>query len=108
MLSRSKGHEVKSFLIGDAAACAKAHQKVPLGYDKLEVMLTGARGGVELGVCGTCMDARGNAEEELVEGASRSTLAALTDCSGPRRFRPVARVSLGLGSCGAGERPRPC
>jgi uncharacterized protein involved in oxidation of intracellular sulfur len=48
------------FLIGDAAACAKKDQKVPQGYYNTELMLrsVGRRGG-EIGVCGTCMDARG-------------------------------------------------
>jgi len=70
---------VKVFLIGDAAACAKAHQKVPQGYYNLEVMLHGVAGhGAAIGVCGTCMDARGIAEAELTEGAKRSTLDELT------------------------------
>ena len=33
----------------------------------------------EVGLCGTCMDARGLAESELIEGAKRSTLAQLAD-----------------------------
>ena len=79
-LSKREGEKVKVFLIGDAASCAKANQKVPQGYYNLEVMLRGAaRHGAEIGVCGTCMDARGIAETELAEGATRSTLEQLTD-----------------------------
>lgn len=79
-LSKREGQEVKIFLIGDAASCAKANQKVPPGYYNLEVMLkTPARHGAEMGVCGTCMDARGIAEGELAEGARRGTLEQLTD-----------------------------
>lgn len=53
-LSKREGEEVKIFLIGDAAACAKARQKVPQGYYNLEVILKGpARHGAEIGVCGT-------------------------------------------------------
>jgi len=79
-LSKREGQEVKIFLIGDAASCAKANQKVPQGYYNLEVMLRGAaRHGTEIGVCGTCMDARGIAENELAEGTRRSTLDQLTD-----------------------------
>jgi uncharacterized protein involved in oxidation of intracellular sulfur len=37
-----------------------------------------AKGGVT-GVCGTCMDARGLTDAELVEGAHRSTMDELTD-----------------------------
>jgi len=79
-LSKRDGEEVKVFLIGDAASCAKANQKVPQGYYNLEVMLRGVvRHGGEVGVCGTCMDARGIAEPELAEGMRRSTLEQLTD-----------------------------
>ena len=34
---------------------------------------------VPIGVCGTCMDARGIKAEELVEGAKRSTLDELAE-----------------------------
>ncbi len=79
-LSKREGESVRVFLMGDAAACAKAGQKVPPGYYNVEVMLRGpARHGAAIGVCGTCMDARGIAESELAEGAKRSTLEELTD-----------------------------
>ena len=38
-LARQEGTHVQVFLIGDAAACAKAGQKVPQGYYNLERML---------------------------------------------------------------------
>ena len=79
-LSTREGEEVKVFLIGDAASCAKSGQKVPQGYYNLEVMLRSvARHGGDIGVCGTCMDARGISETELVEVTHRSTLEQLTD-----------------------------
>lgn len=79
-LSKREGEDVKLFLVGDAASCAKAGQKVPQGYYNVEVMLRGAaRHGAEVGVCGTCMDARGLTEAELAEGTHRSTLEQLTD-----------------------------
>lgn len=72
--------EVLVFLIGDAAACAKAGQKVPQGYYNAEHMVRSVarRGGV-VGVCGTCMDARGIVDVELAEGCHRSTLDELTE-----------------------------
>jgi uncharacterized protein involved in oxidation of intracellular sulfur len=71
---------VKLFLLGDAASCAKANQKVPQGYYNVEVMLKGpSRHNTDIGVCATCMDARGIAETELAAGAKRSTLEQLTD-----------------------------
>ncbi len=77
-LARQEGHEVKVFLMGDAAACAKAGQKVPSGYYNVQTMLGGVtRRGGSVGVCGTCMDARGIIEAELSEGTRRSTLGRL-------------------------------
>lgn len=79
-LAKREGQELKVFLVGDAASCAKGGQKVPQGYYNIEVMLRAvARHGAEVGVCGTCMDARGIAESELAEGARRGTLEQLTD-----------------------------
>ena len=78
-LSKREGEEVRVFLMGDAASCARAGQKVPTGYYNVEVMLGAvARHGGQIGVCGTCMDARGLAAEGLTEGARRSTLDELT------------------------------
>ena len=80
-LARRPGEEVKVFLMGDAASCAKSGQKVPQGYCHLETMLQGpaTRHGVEVGVCGSCMDARGITEAELAAGTRRSLLSQLTD-----------------------------
>jgi uncharacterized protein involved in oxidation of intracellular sulfur len=78
-LSKGEGEEVKVFLIGDAAGCAKSGQKVPEGFYNIQVMLGRVvRNKGEIGVCGTCMDARGIAESELVEGTHKSSLAELT------------------------------
>lgn len=79
-LAKREGHVVKVFLIGDAASSARVGQSLPQGYYNLERMLAAfqTRGGVT-GVCGTCMDARGLSEDELVDGAHRSTMDELTD-----------------------------
>ena len=77
--SKAEGEEVKLFLMGDAAACAKSGQKVPEGFYNIQLMLGRVlRNKAEVGVCGTCMDARGIADAELAQGARRSTLAELT------------------------------
>jgi uncharacterized protein involved in oxidation of intracellular sulfur len=80
-LARRPGEYVKVFLMGDAASCAKANQKLPQGYYSIEVMLQGpaTHHGVEVSVCGTCMDARGIADTELAEGTKRGSLSQLTD-----------------------------
>ena len=72
--------EVRVFLMGDGAACAAAGQKVPQGYYNLGDMLGGLiRRKGEISVCGTCMDARGMAEERLIDGARRGTMDILTE-----------------------------
>ena len=78
-LARQPGNEVRVFLIGDAASAAHRLQKVPTGFYNLEVMLGSvvSHAGV-IGVCGTCMDARGISIEDLIPGAHRSTLDELT------------------------------
>ena len=78
-LSKAEGEEVKLFLIGDAASCAKRGQKVAEGFYNIQLMLGRvARNKAEMGVCGTCMDARAITDAELVEGTRRSSLAELT------------------------------
>jgi uncharacterized protein involved in oxidation of intracellular sulfur len=78
-LAKASGEEAKVFLMGDAIACAKSGQKVPEGFYNIQLMLGRvARSGAEVGACGTCMDARGIVEAELIEGSRRSTLAELT------------------------------
>ncbi len=78
LVTKHEQAEVNVFLMGDAVACAKSGQATPNGYYNLERMLKPVlrRGHVLL--CGSCMDARGLKETEIVEGAERSTLDALT------------------------------
>jgi len=79
LLTKETG-EVRVFLMGDAAACAKAGQKVPQGYYNIGDMLGAvARRGGEVAVCGTCMDARGIGDTELVQGAHRGALDEVTE-----------------------------
>ena len=83
-LARSLAHkpqtQVRVFLIGDAVAAAKAGQKVPQGYYNLATMIEGLlRHGGAVGICGSCIDARGIAETELVSGARRSSMDELTE-----------------------------
>ncbi len=77
-LVKAAGEEVRVFMLGDAASCAKSGQKVPEGFYNLQLMLNRVmRGGGTVGVCGTCMEARGISEAELIEGTQKSTLAEL-------------------------------
>jgi uncharacterized protein involved in oxidation of intracellular sulfur len=79
-LSKRDGEEVKVFLVGDAAGCAKKDQKVPQGYYNTEVMLRNVeRRGGDIGVCGTCMDARGIADGELADTTHRGSLEEMAN-----------------------------
>jgi len=70
---------VTVFLMGDGVFCAKKGQKTPEGFYNIERMLHRVTsGGGQLLICGTCMDARGLETAELVDGAERSTMDALT------------------------------
>lgn len=74
--------EITVFLMADAVACAKAGQKTPEGFYNLERMLgrvLSAKGRVLL--CGTCMDARGLTQDEIIPGAARSTMDELAQVS---------------------------
>lgn len=66
------------FLMADAVLAAKAGQKTPDGYYNMERMLKRviAGGGTVL-LCGTCMDARGLGEDDMMQGAKRSTMDEL-------------------------------
>lgn len=70
---------VRIFLMADAVGCAKAGQQVPAGYYNVQLMLGKALRHGEVALCGTCMDARGITEGELVQGARRSTMTELAD-----------------------------
>jgi len=66
------------FLMADAVICANKGQKTPDGYYKADRMLRrvlAGKGNVLL--CGTCMDARGQKDENIIDGARRSTMDEL-------------------------------
>lgn len=70
--------QVTVFLMADAVLAAKAGQKTPDGFYNVERMLKrviAGKGAVLL--CGTCMDARGIGETEIMQGAHRSTMDEL-------------------------------
>ena len=85
LLKKDPATEVTVFLMADAVSCGRKGQKTPDGYYNLERMLkrfaTGTHG---LLLCGTCMDARGLTEPDLMDGARRSSmddLAAATSAA---------------------------
>ena len=78
-LSAKDETKVRMFLMADAVTCAKRGQKVPQGYYSIELMLGKVIRKGEVNLCGTCMDARGLTDAELVDGAKHSTLTQLAD-----------------------------
>ena len=82
-LAKREGSQVRLFLIGDAVTCAKRGQRVPGGYYSIEAMLdTLLQNHGEVGVCGSCLDARGIADADLTEGARRSSMEELAAWTG--------------------------
>ncbi|RYV52737.1 DsrE/DsrF/TusD sulfur relay family protein [Pengzhenrongella frigida] len=72
------GHEVRVFFFGDSVVAVAAGQKVPDGYYNTGRQAAAlASHGVALGCCGTCLDARGLAEDRLIDGAHRSSMVEL-------------------------------
>ena len=79
LVTKSEETDLTVFLMGDAVACAKSGQKTPNGYYNVERMLKPVVGRGAVLLCGSCMDARGVRETEMMEGAKRSTMQELTE-----------------------------
>jgi uncharacterized protein involved in oxidation of intracellular sulfur len=77
-LAKVVGPQQRVFLMGDAVSVARPGQKTPDGFYNLERMLRGLEAkGIEIGACGTCLDARGMTDDPLAGGAHRSSMAEL-------------------------------
>jgi len=79
----NKAHEdveVRIFLMANAAGCAVAGQNTPNGYYNIERMMKySLNKGAKVKICGSCADARGLKNVQLIEGAEISTLAEFTE-----------------------------
>jgi uncharacterized protein involved in oxidation of intracellular sulfur len=74
--------EITLFLMADAVTAARKDQKTPAGYYNIERMLNRlALGRNRILLCGTCMDARGLAEDALTTGARRSSMDELSEAT---------------------------
>ena len=77
-LLNDNGNEVRVFLIGDAVASVRSDQRTPNGFYNIEKMLQGLlENDALVGTCGSCLDARGIQEEDLVKGSHRSSMREL-------------------------------
>ncbi len=70
-------HEVVVFLMADAVIAAKTGQKTPDGYYNAERMVKRVISKGKVLLCGTCMDARGLDDKEILDGAERNTMDTL-------------------------------
>jgi uncharacterized protein involved in oxidation of intracellular sulfur len=78
LLKKEPEAELTVFLMADAVIAAKASQKTPDGYYNVERMLKRVLTGKgRILLCGTCMDARGLTDAEMMVGAQRSTMDEL-------------------------------
>jgi uncharacterized protein involved in oxidation of intracellular sulfur len=74
-MAKREGMQVRVFLIGDAVACAKRGQRVPAGNYSLGAMLGMlAQNHGEVGICGSCLDARGVTNADLAQGTRRTSM----------------------------------
>jgi uncharacterized protein involved in oxidation of intracellular sulfur len=79
-LAKRGSEELRVFLLGDAASCAQSGHSVPPGFYNINRMLQFiVQKQVAVGVCATCMDARGIKEGDLIDGAKRGSLEGLAD-----------------------------
>jgi uncharacterized protein involved in oxidation of intracellular sulfur len=70
--------DVVIFLMADAVTAGRRGQKTPDGYYNIERMVKRVLAGQgRVLLCGTCMDARGLVEADLIDGTHRSTMDEL-------------------------------
>jgi len=74
-LKKNQAMELSVFLLADAVAAARKGQKTAEGFYNVEHMLKRLIASeARVLLCGTCMDARGVQENDLIEGAQRSSM----------------------------------
>jgi len=77
LLKEDPETELSLFLMADAVVGAKTGQSTPNGYYNMERMVRSVARTAEVRLCGTCMDARGIGDDELVAGTERGTMPDL-------------------------------
>lgn len=78
LLKKEPEAEITVFLMADAVVAARNGQKTPDGYYNIERMLKRVVVGKDsVLLCGACMDARGMTDDDVMDGARRSTMDEL-------------------------------
>ncbi|MBZ0163098.1 MAG: DsrE family protein [Notoacmeibacter sp.] len=82
LVKRDPEAEITVFLMADAVVAARKGQKTPDGYYNMERMLKRVLAGKgRVLLCGTCMDARGMTDDDVMDGAARSTMDELGEAT---------------------------
>jgi uncharacterized protein involved in oxidation of intracellular sulfur len=82
LLKEHSDIELLIFLMADAVTCALQDQITPNGYYNIERMLKSViKKGAKVKACGTCADARGIKNLQLVEGVEISNMSEFTQWS---------------------------
>lgn len=77
---QSRGHGVRSFLMGDDVYCALARQGPPQGYYNISEMLMRVLSGHgRVAACASCMKARGLTMDSLVKGVEQGSMVLLSE-----------------------------
>ncbi|HVO72382.1 MAG TPA: DsrE family protein [Ignavibacteriaceae bacterium] len=72
-------NEINIFLMADAVTCALPDQNTPQGYYNIERMLKAVlNNGGKVKACGTCSEARGVKNLQLIDGTEISNMVELT------------------------------
>ncbi len=75
LLKKDAAMQLSVFLLADAVAGARKGQKTAEGFYNVEHMLKRlVASHAQVLLCGTCMDARGIQDNDLIEGARRSNM----------------------------------
>jgi uncharacterized protein involved in oxidation of intracellular sulfur len=73
-------NEIWIFLMADAATCALPNQSTPQGYYNIERMIKAVTNkGGKVKICGSCAEARGIKNLQLIEGTELSNMSELAD-----------------------------
>lgn len=78
-ISAAIGMKVNVFLLGDGVNAARKGQTLPEGYYNIEETLRDLiKKGANVAACGTCLNARGLAKGDLVEGVQIGSMIKLS------------------------------
>ena len=80
LASDNESAEIRVFLMADAANCALPNQTTPNGYYNIERMIKVILSkGAKVKICGSCAEARGLKNVQLIEGTEISNMAELAN-----------------------------